>query len=106
MSEPSAITGLPDPQRAVHAVGMPGDAALDGEAVLLEDAGQVLRRLDFLEAELAEAEDHVGHLLRHHAHAVDVGGDAALQRVEPRPAAGWGSAGSAPVRRGARRTAR
>jgi hypothetical protein len=23
MSEPSAITGLPEPQRAVHAVGMP-----------------------------------------------------------------------------------
>ncbi len=59
-----------------------GDAALDGEAVLLEDAGQVLRRLDLLETELAEAEDHVGHLLRHHAHAVDVGHDAALQHVE------------------------
>ena len=29
MSEPSAITGLPEPQRAAHAVGMPAIAALD-----------------------------------------------------------------------------
>ena len=71
MSEPSAITGLPDPQR-----GHPGGrnarrAALDREAVLLEDAGQIARRLDFLEAELAEAEDRVDHLLRQLGHLVD-----------------------------------
>ena len=40
------MTGLPEPHVATHAVGMPAIVALDREAVLLEDAGQVLRRLD------------------------------------------------------------
>ena len=71
MSEPSAITGLPDPHFATHAVGMPADAALHGEAVLLELAGQVPRGLDFLHAELAEAEDGIDHLLRELGHLVD-----------------------------------
>ena len=79
MSEPSAITGLPDPHVAIHAVGHAGDAAFDLEAVLLENAGQVLRRLELLEAELAEAEDLIDHLLRHHVHRVDVGGGLAFQ---------------------------
>src|SRR6185369_1398312 len=48
-----------------------GVAALDREAVLLEDAGQILRRLDFLESELAEAEDLVDHLLRECRQRVD-----------------------------------
>ena len=57
MSEPSAMTGLPEPQRRHPRGRNAGDAALDLEAVLLEDAGQVLGRLELLEAELAEAED-------------------------------------------------
>ena len=57
MSEPSAITGLPDPHVADPRGRNAGHPSLDREAVLLEDAGEVLRRLEFLEAELAEAED-------------------------------------------------
>ena len=41
------------------------------EAELLELRGQVPRRLDFLHAELAEAEDGVDHLLRELRHLVD-----------------------------------
>ena len=91
------MTGLPDPQVAIHAVGMPADAALDREAVLLEDAGEVLRRLEFLKAELAEAEDLIDHLLRHHAPRLDVGDGFFLQRVEC-----GGPAASAPWAAGAR----
>ena len=71
MSEPSAMTGLPDPQVAVQAVGMPATPRSMREAVLLQDAGEVLRRLDFLKTQLAEAEDLVHHLLREFLHPVD-----------------------------------
>ena len=84
MSEPSAITGLPVPHVAIHAVGMPATPLLHREAVLLEDAGQVLRRLEFLEAELAEAEHHVVHLLDVLAHRVDFEADVALELIELR----------------------
>ena len=72
MSEPSAITGLPAPQVATQAVGNAGDAALDLEAVLLEDAGEVARGLEFLKAELAETEDRVHHDLRLLLHGIDL----------------------------------
>ena len=72
-SEPSAITGLPDPNRAVHARRNACHAFLDREAFLLEDAGQVSLRLELLESELAEAEHRIDHLLREVVHAVDVG---------------------------------
>ena len=49
-----------------------GDAALDPEAFFLEDAGEVLRRLEFLEPEFAEAEDAVHHHLRLFLHGVDL----------------------------------
>ena len=65
MSEPSEITGLPDAPLRDQRGGNAGDAALDLEAVLLEDAGEVLRRLDLLHAELAEGEDLIDHLLDH-----------------------------------------
>ena len=58
------------------------DAARDLEAVLLEDAGEVARRLDLLKAQLAEAEHRVHHLLRQRGQAVDVGGGLLLQRRE------------------------
>ena len=61
-----------------------GVAALDFEAVLFEDLGEIFRRLELLEAELAEAEDLVDHLLRHHAHRLDVGGGFALQLLDAR----------------------
>ena len=79
MSEPSAITGLPDPHVAIHAVGIPAMPSLNREAVLFEDAGQVLRRLEFLKAQLAEAEDHVDHLLRGLVELLDTGSRLGLQ---------------------------
>ena len=83
-SEPSAITGLPEPHVAVHAGRNAGDAALDREAVLLEDAGEVLRRLELLEAELAEAEHLIVHLLDVLAHRVDFQADVPLVLIELR----------------------
>ena len=71
MSEPSEIIGLPEPHVATHAGGNAGDAARDLEAVLLEHAGEVLRRLLFLHPKLAEAEDLIDHLLGERRHAVD-----------------------------------
>ena len=55
MSDPMAITGLPEPQRRHPRRRHAGVAALDGEAVLLEDAGQVLRGLDLLERRLGDS---------------------------------------------------
>ena len=71
MSEPSAITGLPDPHVAMNAVGMPAIPSCDAEAVLLQDVDQVAVGLDLLEPQLAVAEDLVDHLLRERLHAVD-----------------------------------
>lgn len=83
MSDPSEITGLPLPHSATHAVGMPEMPRVDLEAVLLEDAGQVLRRLRFLEPELREAEDRVDHLPRELGEAVDRGVRVLFQRGQP-----------------------
>ena len=66
-----------DPRR-----GDARDAARDPEAVLLEDAGEVARRLDLLKAQLAEAEHGVHHLLGQRRQAVDVGGGLLLERGE------------------------
>src|SRR5262249_10250822 len=60
------------------------DAALDAEAVLLEDGGDVLRGLELLEAELAVAEDLIDELLRELRARVDVGDRFFLHRLEPR----------------------
>ena len=43
MSEPSAMTGFPDPQVAIHAVGMPATPSSIVKPFFFEDAGQVLR---------------------------------------------------------------
>ena len=59
-----------------------GDAALDLEAVLLEDAGEVFRRLDFLHPELAVREDLIDHLLDHLRSRVDLLRGFGLERVE------------------------
>ncbi len=48
------------------------DAVLDLEAILLQQIGQVLRRLELLEAELAEAEHRVDHHLHELRVAVDM----------------------------------
>src|SRR5947208_2296438 len=52
----------------------PANPAFDAQAFLREPPGQVLRRLDLLEPELAEAEHLVDHLLDELAPAVDIGG--------------------------------
>src|SRR5205085_3034270 len=63
--------------------GDAGDPARHLEAVLLEDASEVVARLDFLEAWFAEAEYHVHHLLREGGHAVDLAHRFLLERGEP-----------------------
>ncbi len=76
------MTGLPLPKVATHAVGMPDTPRVDREAVLLEQSGQVLRGLDLLEAEFAEAEDRVHGLLGQLGQTVHVLGDTALHGGE------------------------
>ena len=83
-SLPSAITGLPEPQRATQAVGIPATPALDTEAVLLEHVGQIFRCLDFLVAELAEAEDGVVHHLGELAPRLDALDHGSLELFETR----------------------
>jgi hypothetical protein len=48
------------------------DAFLYGESVLLQDVDQITVRLDFLEAELGEAEYRIHHLLREILHRLHV----------------------------------
>ena len=61
--------------------GDTGDAAFDLEAVLLEDAREVLRRLDLLHPELAEGEDLIDHLLGHLGLGINGGGEVGLEAV-------------------------
>src|SRR6185436_3638196 len=81
--------GLARSPRRHERGGNAGDAFLHREAVLLEDVDQVAVGLEFLEAELAVAEDLVDHLLRELRAAFDVGDRFLLQRVELRVAAGF-----------------
>ena len=60
--------------------GNAGDAALDLEAFLFEDSGEIFRRLEFLKSELAETEDAVHHHLRLLLHAIDLAGEIGLHR--------------------------
>ena len=73
-----------------------GDAVLDGEAVVAQQLAQVALGLDLLEADLAEAEDHVVHLLAEleHRRRRDVGVEGGFQLGDPRVdgAAGAGAA--------------
>src|SRR5436309_3198590 len=64
--------------------GNAGDPLLDGEAVLLQDVGEILRRLDFLEAELAEAENRVIPFLNVLLHRVDLEADVPLVLIQLR----------------------
>ena len=83
MSEPSAMTGLPDPQRR-H----PRRRECRRRRVSMVKPFfsrmpvRYLLRLELLEAELAEAEDHVDHLLAEVEHRLrlHVGGHGGLER--------------------------
>ncbi len=77
-SEPNAITGLPDPHVAIHAVGIPAMPCSILKPSFLKNAGQVLRRFNFLKSELAKAEDHVDHDLRLFRHRFNVSHDLLL----------------------------
>ena len=88
MSEPSAITGLPDPHVAIHAVGMPATPSSIVKPFFFEDRRQVLRRLEFLEAELAEAEHRVVPLLDVFLQRVDLEADVALVLIQLRVRSG------------------
>src|SRR6185503_5893423 len=61
----------------------PRDIPLHLETVLLEDSRQVLRCLNLLVAQLAEAEHHVDHLLSGGEAGVDVVRHLRLQRRQP-----------------------
>src|SRR6185295_6541778 len=50
----------------------PSDAALDIEAVLLKNSGDVFGSLVLLESKLAEAENLIDHLLGQHSKAFDL----------------------------------
>ena len=92
------MTGLPDPQRRHPRRRNAGEVLLRSvKPFFFEDAGQVLRRLEFLEAELAEAEDLIVHLLDVFAHAVDFEADIALVLIELGVGGGAGRA-PAPAR--------
>ena len=80
ISEPSAITGFPCSPGRHERGGNAGDAALDLEAFLLENAGQVFRGFELLKAELAEAEDGIDHHLRLLLHAIDLAGQIGFHR--------------------------
>src|SRR5262249_6486060 len=60
------------------------DSPLDTEAVLLEDAGEILRRLDLLHPELAEREHLVDHLLGELGACVYRRGELRLEAIEAR----------------------
>ena len=85
MSEPSAMHRLARSPGRHERRRNAGDAFLDREAVLLQDVDQVAVGLEFLEAELAEAEDGVHHLLGEVLHRVDVG-DRVASSAAPRAA--------------------
>src|SRR5215469_10904141 len=57
-----------------------GNTSFDTESFLFQDSGQVFGRLEFLEAQLAEAEDAIHHHLRLLLHAVDLALQIGLQR--------------------------
>ncbi len=58
--------------------GDAGHAALDLEAFLFQDARQIFRGFELLEAQLAEAEDAVDHHLRLLLHGIDLAGEVGL----------------------------
>ena len=58
--------------------GDAGDAALDLEAFLFQDAGEVLGGFDLLEAQFAETEDAIDHDLRLLLHGVDLAREVGL----------------------------
>ncbi len=58
------------------------NSLFDFEAIFLEDAGNVFRGFDFLEAEFAEAENLVDHLLRESLQLVSFIDGFVFQRVQ------------------------
>jgi hypothetical protein len=61
-----------------------GDPLFDCEPLLPQDVREVLRRLDLLKPELAEAEHGVDHLLSEVLKVVDAGSSFGLERAQPR----------------------
>jgi hypothetical protein len=64
MSDPSAITGLPDPQRRHERRRHAGDLLLHRESVLSQQVDEVPMALELLKPQLPEAEERVDDLLR------------------------------------------
>jgi hypothetical protein len=104
-SLPSAITGRPSPTAPTHAVGTPLTPGLDAEPLPAQHVGEVARRLDLLEAELAVREHLVDHLLREGRERVDEPRRLDLEPLEARRV-GRGEARGGRRRGGGRRGGR
>ena len=78
MSLPSEITGLPEPQLATQAVGMPATPRWILKPSFSRIPVRYLEVSIFLEAQFAEAEDAVHHDLRLLLHGVDLSGEVGL----------------------------
>src|SRR5690606_28538831 len=59
-----------------------GDFALDLEAVLFENLGNIFGRLELVKCQFPEAEDRIVDLLRQLAAAIDACGDLLLQSIK------------------------
>jgi hypothetical protein len=79
----TASTSLNSPSRHPSS-RQAGSTALDREAVFLQQLGQVARGLDFMEAELAKAEQRIVDLLGKLGAALDPAGGLRLEPGERR----------------------
>ena len=84
------MTGLPDPQLAIHAVGMPARFSWIVKPFCLRMPVRYFGRLELLEPELAEAEDLVVHPLNHFLKTIHLLADVAAcsDRAPDWPVAG------------------
>ena len=87
-TNPVRFSAERDDRRAGAPAGPPRtrdarDTQLDGEAVVLENAGHVALGLELLKAQLVEAVDHVDHLLGKVAPALHVDDRLVLEALEP-----------------------
>ena len=101
MSEPRAMTGRPASPARHPRGGNTGDAGVHRESFPPEERDQVARGLDFLEAELAVAEELVDHPLHQIGASIHVARRLRLERVETgggsRPARACATTGTSGV---------
>ena len=77
------MTGLPEPQVATHAVGMPATPRSIRKPSFSSRPVRYLDGLHLLKAQLGEAEDGIDHDLRLVFHLVDLAGDVGFDGRGP-----------------------